>query len=332
MKSQFPKKAVHGGTVLWHTFKGRGELLDFSANLNPYPPDVDWKPDPAVLGDYPDDRYERLKTVIGRTFGRDISEIAVGNGSVELIRTFAAVVLDTGDRFFVENPTFGEYDLAARLAGAEKAADPSAAVVRFCCNPNNPTGTLRRREEVVRLLEDAAASGTHLFLDEAFIELSDPGQSLVDLRHENLFVLRSLTKSFAVPGIRFGYGFGDPDLIERIEVARMPWTVNAFAEAYAIEAFARYGDLEESRTAIARERSRLCGELDRLSLAYGTPAANYILIALPTTANEMTERLLSRNILVRDCSSFGLPEHIRIAVRTREENRELIEALEACLP
>lgn len=331
MKSQFPKKVVHGGTVLWHALRGREELLDFSANLNPYPPTVDWKPDADTLADYPDDRYERLKTVIGRTCGRDISEITVGNGSVELIRAFSSVVLGKGDRYFIEHPTFGEYDLAARLAGAVPAADPSAASVRFCCNPNNPTGTLRTRGEVRALLEETAACGTRLFLDEAFIELSDPGQSLVDIRHDNLFVLRSLTKSFAVPGIRFGYGFGEPDLIEEIEVARLPWTVNAFAEAYAIEAFARYGELEESRMAIARERTRLCSELDRLGLAYGAPSANYILIAIPTTAEEMAKRLLSHNILVRDCSSFGLSDHIRIAVRTREENRAFIEAFEACL-
>ncbi len=331
MKSQFPKKAVHGGTVLWHALKGKEELLDFSANLNPYPPAVDWTPDPEILADYPDDRYERLKTVIGRAFQRDISEIAVGNGSVELIRAFSSVVLDDGDRFFIEHPTFGEYDLAARLAGAEPTTDPSAASVRFCCNPNNPTGTLRTREEIRTLLEQTAGCGTRLFLDEAFIELADPGQSLADLRHENLFVLRSLTKSFAVPGIRFGYGFGDPDLIEQIEVARMPWTVNAFAEAYAIEAFARYGELERSREYISRERARLCSELDRLNLAYGAPSANYILIAIPTTAEEMAKRLLSHNILVRDCSSFGLSDHIRIAVRTREENRAFIEAFEACL-
>jgi threonine-phosphate decarboxylase len=76
-----------------------------------------------------------------------------------------------------------------------------------------------------------------LFCDEAFIELSDPVQSMVDVRDPALFVLRSLTKSFSVPGIRFGYGFGDPAIIEKIEITRPPWSVNAFAEAYALLAF-----------------------------------------------------------------------------------------------
>ncbi|RXE55432.1 L-threonine-O-3-phosphate decarboxylase [Methanoculleus taiwanensis] len=331
MSKKFPTKVVHGGTVQWHKSRGSGELLDFSANINPFSPEIDWKPNPATLADYPDDRYETLKGVIGRTFSRSPEEIAVGNGSVELIRAFCAVVLGEGDAVFLEKPTFGEYELAARMAGATPTPDEQAASVRFCCNPNNPTGSLRMRGTVTTLLEETAATGAYLFLDEAFIELSDPCQSLVDLRHENLFLLRSLTKCFAVPGIRFGYGFSDPDLIEQIEAARLPWTVNAFAEAYAIEAFAHYHELEHSRECIAGERRWLCERLGEMDLPYGEPSANYILIALPLPAPGVVERLLHRGILVRDCSSFGLPKHIRIAVRTHEENRQLIEALEACL-
>ncbi len=187
------------------------------------------------------------------------------------------------------------------------------------------------RGAVTTLLEQTASNGACLFLDEAFIELSDPDQSLVDLRHDDLFLLRSLTKCFAVPGIRFGYGFGEPELIERIETARLPWTVNAFAEAYAIEAFAHYHELKRSREQIAGERRWLCERLGEMNLPYGEPSANYILIALPIAAPVMTEQLLHRGILVRDCSSFGLPKHIRIAVRTHAENLQIIEALEACL-
>ncbi|WP_243668402.1 aminotransferase class I/II-fold pyridoxal phosphate-dependent enzyme [Methanoculleus chikugoensis] len=177
-----------------------------------------------------------LKEEIGRTFGRDAAEVAVGNGSVELIRAFCSAVLGTGDAAYVESPTFAEYGVSVRLAGARCTADENGAAVRFLCNPNNPpTGKLLTRVEVLRLLEGVAGRGACLFLDEAFIELSDPAQSVVDVSHENLFLLRSLTKSFAVPGIRFGYAFGAPELIERVETVRLPWTVNAFAESFAIE-------------------------------------------------------------------------------------------------
>ena len=332
MRDNLPERAEHGGRVRWHRARDGVELFDFSANMNPYPPEIPWKPDLSVLKDYPDDRYETLKEVIGRTFGRDAAEVAVGNGSVELIRAFCLTVLGNGDTVCITPPTFAEYEMAARLAGARCSVDDDGAAVRFLCNPNNPTGTLHSRPDVLRLLDRVAGQGTRLFLDEAFIELSDPRQSLVDVSHENLFVLRSLTKSFTVPGIRFGYGFGMPELIEKIETVRLPWTVNAFAESFAIEAFRHYDRLEASRERIARERNWLCGRLGSLGLAYEPPSANYILIEVPVEAEVLVGRLLSRGILVRDCRSFGLPRHIRVAVRTREENRQLIEALEACLP
>ena len=332
MREDLPERMEHGGRVRWHRARGRGELLDFSANINPYPPDIPWTPDPSALADYPDDRYETLKETIGRTFGRDAAEVTVGNGSVELIRAFCSAMLRPGDTACITPPTFAEYEMAVLLAGARCTAESNGAAVRFLCNPNNPTGALHTRPEVFGLLEETAEQGAYLFIDEAFIELSDPRQSLADLPHENLFVMRSLTKSFSVPGIRFGYGFGTPKLIERVETLRLPWTVNAFAESFAIEAFRNYDKLEESREKIARERRWLCTHLDELGLVYDPPSANYILIAIPVEAEALVERLLGHNILVRDCGSFGLPRHIRVAVRTREENEQLIEALEACLP
>ncbi|MDK2916828.1 MAG: threonine-phosphate decarboxylase [Euryarchaeota archaeon] len=332
MRDNLPNRAEHGGRVRWHRTREGGEVLDFSANVNPYPPEFPWTPDVSALKDYPDDHYEALKEEIGRRFGRDAAEVAVGNGSVELIRAFCSAVLGPGDTAYVASPTFAEYGVAVRLAGARCTAEESGAAVRFLCNPNNPTGELLTRAEVLRVLEGAAERGAYLFLDEAFIELADPKESVVNVPDENLFLLRSLTKSFAVPGIRFGYAFGTPELIERVETVRLPWTVNAFAESFAIEAFRHYDLLEESRERIARERAWLCSRLDALGLVYAPPSANYILIEVPMEAEVLAGRLLSRGILVRDCRSFGLPRHIRVAVRTHEENRQLIEALEACLP
>ncbi len=331
MRDNLPERMEHGGRVRWHNTRVRGKLLDFSANINPYPPEIPWTPDPATLKDYPDDQYETLKEVIGRRFRRDAAEIAVGNGSVELIRAFCSAVLGADDAACIKPPTFAEYEMAVRLAGARCTTEERGVAVRFLCNPNNPTGRLYTRPEVLQVLEENAKQGSYLFLDEAFIELADPRQSLAEISHENLFVLRSLTKSFAVPGIRFGYAFGTPELIEKIETVRLPWTVNAFAEAFAIEAFRHYERLEKSRERIARERDWLSGRLRDLGLSYEPPSANYILLEVPTDAEVLVRRLLERGILVRDCRSFGLPRHIRVAVRTREENRQLIEALEACL-
>ena len=147
-----------------------------------------------------------------------------------------------------------------------------------------------------------------------------------------LFILRSLTKAFAVPGLRFGYGFGDPDLIARMEVLRPPWSVNTFAEEFAILAFRNYHLLENSRQRIAVEREWLKRRLRDLGLPAQPSSANFLLVNLEEPASGLAARLLAKGILVRDCASFGLPESIRIAVRRREENEQFTEALAACLP
>ena len=332
MKREIPGRAVHGGTILSHQRRSGKPLLDFSANLNPFPPEIPWNPNPSTLAAYPDDRYEALREVIGRLFHRAPDEIAVGNGSMEIIRIFCQATVIEGDGFHIEHPTFGEYQLSARLAGGAPVENPARARVRFICNPNNPTGALRSADDLRGILRQVTSRSGLLFLDEAFIELSDPDQSLVNEEDPALFMLRSLTKAFAVPGLRFGYGFGDPELIARMEVLRPPWSVNTFAEEFAILAFRNYRLLEKSRQRIAVEREWLEKKLRDLGLPALPSSANFLLVNLGEPRSGLAARLLARGILVRDCASFGLPESIRIAVRRREENEQFTEALAACLP
>lgn len=330
----FPKRVVHGGTGKRQREKTRKKVLDFSASVNPFPPALDWHVDPADLSYYPDDSYSELKERIAQVFSRDVDEICVGNGSVELIRVFCAVTLGNvrpARHFYLEPPTFGEYELSARLAGAERTADPGAADVSFVCNPNNPTGTLRTRADILLQLEQVKRHGGLLFCDEAFIGLADPRESLAGVRDPGLFVLHSLTKTFSVPGLRIGFGFGDPHLVEKIETARCPWSVNAYAESFAMEALLHLDDLAKSRAAIAGERDRLVVAISELGLACQPSSVNYLLIECGRDASPLCEDLARKNVLVRDCTSFGLPTSIRIAVRTRDENLQLLEALASCV-
>ena len=334
MAVDFPERVVHGGTGKRQQEKTHKKVLDFSASVNPYPPQFRWEMDSDRLGYYPDDTYTELKERIGSIFHRPPEEICVGNGSSELIRVFCSVVFrdSSRDRMFCqESPTFGEYALSASLAGAVCTDKPSDAGVSFLCNPNNPTGHLTQKEDVLKRLHSVKMFGGLLFCDEAFIELSDPGESVTDVRDPNLFVLRSLTKCFSVPGIRFGYGFGDPALIKKIETARSPWSVNAYAEAYAMEAFLHMDELAASRSAIKKERTWLFSEIQSLGMRCYPSQVNYILADCGREGSTLCELLAVQGILVRDCASFGLSSCIRIAVRTREENRILIEALTACV-
>ena len=334
MAVDFPERVVHGGTGKRQQEKTRKTVLDFSASVNPYPPQFTWVLDPECLEYYPDDSYAALKEQIAGVFHRRPEEICVGNGSIELIRVFCSVLFRDRARrktFFCESPTFGEYDLSARIAGAVPTDKTRDAGLTFLCNPNNPTGRLLPQADVLTCLDTVHEHGSFLFCDEAFIELSDPQESVADIRDPDLFVLRSLTKCFAVPGIRFGYGFGQPDLIEKIETVRPPWSVNAYAEAYAMEALRHMDDLAASRSAIEKERTLLIAELQDLGLHCASTQVNYVLVECGRNIVSLCEALAARGILVRDCTSFGLPTCIRIAVRTREENRKLIGALSACM-
>lgn len=306
------------------------DYIDFSASINPFPPKVPFKFDEHLIRDYPDDSYAKLKEMIAARFHRDPEEVAVGNGSIELIRVFSQVMLTQGGKFWIEEPTFGEYRLSAGIAGAREVSTPKEATVGFICNPNNPTGALMSQDAVAEIHATWQVYETFLFLDEAFIELADPSQSYAPDRCRGVFVSRSLTKSFAVPGLRFGYGFGEPSLVANMETVRPPWSVNAVAEAFAIEAFRHYDALSDSTRALARERTWFYEALIKAGLSPRPSSANYFLIDLEKPAGPVVAALEQHGILVRDCKSFGLPAAIRVAVRSHEENIRFVEALTAC--
>ncbi len=334
MAVDFPKRVIHGGTGKLQREKTHKMVLDFSASVNPFPPKIEWNCDPSCLSGYPDDTYSELKKRIGDVFCRDPEEICVGNGSVEIIRVFCQVVLGHSSaprRYYFDPPTFGEYELSAQLAGAKRTLKMEEADVAFVCNPNNPTGILLPKTGLLTSLNTVKQNNGILFLDEAFIGLSDPGESLSATRDPSLFILHSLTKTFSVPGIRMGFGFGDPRLVEKIETARSPWCVNAFAEAFAMQALLHLDDLAASRAAIALERSRLISGMTDLGLVCQPSSVNYILVETKKDVGPLCSRLNENGILVRDCTSFGLPSCIRVAVRTQEENAQLLEALAACV-
>jgi len=332
VKRDLPPRVEHGGHIKQCRERTGRAFIDFSASLNPFPPVIATAGSLDLFDHYPDDTYATLKEKIGRQFGREPDEIAVGNGSIEIIRTYCQWMFRNGGGAMIESPTFGEYLLSVELAGGHHSSGEEAPVVRFICNPNNPTGELRKKDDILALLDTCPGTGTSLFLDEAFIELSDPKESLSGTRSPGLFVLRSLTKSFSVPGLRFGYAFGDPDLVAALETIRPPWSVNALAEQYALEAFSRYGELAESRRKITTERDILIAGMTGLGFQVVPSSANFILVHTGKPVGPLCRCLLERDILVRDCTSFGLPESIRVAVRNRADNRLLIEAIAGCLP
>jgi threonine-phosphate decarboxylase len=329
---QVPGKVIHGGCLKREEAQKGRSFLDFSASINPYPPEIVLKPDLVAIRSYPDDDYTLLKTAISKPSGRVPQEITVGNGSIEVLRTYCQAVLGKGLTYGTIEPTFGEYAYSARLTGATPSKNPEKADALFVCNPNNPDAKLRPREDILSLVRERAAEGKATMVDEAFIELSDRDESIVRTRETGVFIMRSLTKSFAVPGLRFGYGFGDEELVQQMEALRPPWTVNCLAEQFAIEAMSRLGELASSREKIARERLYLEQHLEDAGFRCQPSKVNFILATGARPASEVADILRQKGILVRDCTSFGLPTSVRIAVRQHPENERFIEVLKECLP
>ncbi len=324
------------------------DVLDFSSNVNPFGPSPRiWEAMRRVpIGQHPDSHATPLRNLLAEIHALDPRGLIVGNGSAELIFHTAFAFVRAGDRVLIVEPTFGEYARAAALMGAEIVSfrarpednfeidfDALARVVRqvkprivFLCNPNNPTGTLLNRDHIERLLRDFP--NTLLVLDEAFIRfVQDAWDSRPWLDFDNLLILRSLTKDYALTGLRVGYAIASPFIIEALEKVQPPWSVNALAQAAAIEALRDDGYLRDSLAALARAKDDLVDAITRLGFAVLPSRVHFFLMQVDT-ATQFTQRLLQEKIIVRDCTSFGLPTFVRIATRKPEENTRLIRAIQ----
>lgn len=332
------RPVVHGGPdygELRELGLTPADVLDFSVNTNPAP-----VPDEllqviasADVSTYPDGESRRLRETAAEVYGVTPEHVLAGNGSSELIWLAALAYLEPGDRVLVRQPTFGEYGAAAHVAGAavtryEGPIPEAPAKLVFACNPNNPTGDCL----VPSALDEAIRSrpDTLFVVDEAYADFVEGRPSLIGSgMAENLIVLRSLTKFSALAGLRAGLAFGQPAVIRALRAVKPPWNVNAVAQA-AAEYALRHPELLPDLCRLRSARDELVDGLRRLGLAPLPTHCNFFLVPVPEAANAR-RRLLERGCLVRDCTSFGLPDHIRIAIRAPEHNRRLLAALEAAL-
>lgn len=352
---------VHGGKI-WEAEKStnisREEILDFSASINPLGSSP--KALEAIrnsLGQipvYPDSTSESLREAIADSFRRiSLDNVVVGNGSTELIYLFAETFLEKGEVALLPAPTFGEYESAVRKAGGVPkhielgqdfsigpdvfGQDMKDAKIAFLCNPNNPTGFLTPYDTLVEIIEEALEEDVLIILDEDFLEFVDTEKqvSLIDKigKYPNLFVLRSFTKVFGLTGLRVGYGIASEETIQLLSHAKMPWNVNCLAQTAASAALTDTEHLRKSRELVRTERAYLTNELEQLKGFKLYPAdANFVFIEIKEsgfTSPQLKKEMLKEGILIRDCSSFEGVDcyHIRVAVKTRQENDRLLEAL-----
>lgn len=343
-------KSCHGGfnyTELEQGGIAPSEIIDFSSNLNPYirPVTIKDVSEGVAVNGYPDSESLALRRTIAQKAGVSIENIIAGNGSTELIRLAVSSYLDAGDSALIIEPTYGEYRTACQIAGADVICqtlseaggfipDIDATVrlikerrpkVVFLCNPNNPSGYYLSREHFIKILK--AAPDSLIVLDEAYVSfVEDTWPSFGLINDGNLLIVRSMTKDYSLAGLRLGYAVANREIIEVMNRIRPPWNVNTVAQTAGIMALKETEALPSSLERVRAGKRYLVDELDKLGFRCLPSATNFFLVKAGNAA-EIKRKLLAKSILVRDCSSFGLPEYIRIAANTMENNRRLISSL-----
>lgn len=311
-----------------------GDVLDFSVNTNPLGPAVsvlravretDWSR-------YPGDDEQPLRRRLAERAGVTTEQVVLGNGSAELMWLIALACLRQGDRVGTLGPTFGEYARAARVVGAEPVdlqnPDPGCRLrALFVCNPNNPTGEYRAMAQIERILR--ADPECLLVLDEAYASFVDERwRSETLLADGNLIILRSMTKDHALPGLRLGYLLAAPQVASAIERVRPPWSVNAGALRAGLAALEPVAEehVERARSIVADCRRLLIDGLTRSGFEVEPSQANFVLVHVGDGAR-FRRALLPYRMVVRDCTSFGLPDCVRIACRLPEDCERLLESI-----
>lgn len=345
------KRVSHGGPFsIRHQ---NSKILDFSSNINPMGISSfvrkTIKNQLDAIQIYPDPESTQLRKSLQQYTKIHFSQIVVGNGATEIIYNFCQAFLSKKTSVLIPIPTFGEYEAAAKLVGAKVSFFKTMDLVKdvdnfiskfpingciFICNPNNPTGNLIQKKTLQKIIISAHKKNTLVFVDECFIELvPDNDESIIKFinKYNNLFVLRSLTKSFALAGLRIGYGLGSKHMISILSKIKIPWNVSGLAQQAASTAIIHPFYLERVKKIIKKESNYLIDNISKLkSFECNATRTNFILIKTKINSNTLQKKLLKKKILIRDCSTFrGLNEnYIRIAVKTRKENRKLIKAFE----
>jgi threonine-phosphate decarboxylase len=344
------KPVPHGG--LYSISSPSLDILDFSSNINPLGPSSlvikTIKNQLSSLQIYPDSESIDLRKNLQKYTKIPSSQIVVGNGATEIIYNFCKAFLSQ-KTVLIPVPTFGEYEAGAKLAGAKleffKTMDLKKDITNFIskipnngcifiCNPNNPTGHLLSKNHLKKIIITANKKNTLVFLDECFIELvPNYDESIIKFtkKFDNLFILRSLTKSYGLAGIRIGYGIGSKKMISVLNKIKIPWNVSGLAQHAASAAISTPNYLDNAKKIIQTELNYLKKNISKLENFYCYDSVtNFILIKSKLKSSTLQQKLLKKKILIRDCGNFrGLNNYyIRVAVKTRKDNQRLVHALE----
>jgi threonine-phosphate decarboxylase len=356
----------HGGDIWGFSRKYNvplDEVLEFSGPINflgPSPKAVEAvKQYAKLIRFYPDPDPVEFKSEIARYVGHGVEEenILLGNGSIELIYTITEI-LPRGFKAVIPVPSFSEYEKAALRVGGEavfvqlpenfaletekiKSAVTGDTKIVCICNPHSPSGTLYSKQEILDLVDFCGKKDIIFSVDENYIEFAEKGQdtTLAGMvrEYENLFVIRSVTKFFGMPGIRLGYGIAAPSLVNKLENVRLPWSINGLAGYATLAAFKDTEFIENTMRTIAKEKAQLAKNLSEIECLNVYPSVtNFLLVKIlnrKITSTKLKEMLAKEHVMIRDCCTFmGLDDsYFRITVRSAKDNEKLVEKIKQIL-
>ncbi|MCM3595721.1 pyridoxal phosphate-dependent class II aminotransferase [Metabacillus idriensis] len=322
------------------------EFIDFSANLNPLgtPPAILKAMQESITHTsniYPDPEYPEERAILAAFEGVKPENVLLTNGGAEAI--FLAARLFKSGKAGIFQPTFSEYERAClsnnievtylSYEELETGSGRFNSDVLFLCRPNNPTGEIISKKVVIKLLDSACLNEQAVIIDEAFIHFTEKDESLEGLlqHYSNLIIIRSLTKIYAVPGIRAGYLLASHSIIKKLEAMSVPWSVNCAALGMIHAMPHTYDHLAETKKWLQAEWKQIKTELQALNFSVSASSVNFYLVNDPLLENHEPLLLFLANegILARHTMNFhGIGgSSIRLAIRTREENETLLTAL-----
>lgn len=349
---------LHGGNVYKLMRKKKIKILDYSSNINPLgvPERLKVKivENLDILEKYPDIDYLELKESIGDYNRVPKQNILVGNGATEILFLYMKALKPR--KVMIVSPTFAEYERALQTLNTEVdffkleerenfeldieklKLEISNHELVVICNPNNPTGNFIEKSKLKDLNDFFKERKVKLFIDECFIEFIEnwENETVSNLKDKNIFILRALTKFFALPGIRLGYGISyNEEIVKKIEKIKEPWSVNAFADLAGKIILEDKEYIERTNEWIKNERKWFYENLltiDEIK-PYKTHS-NFILIKLKSFTSEKFCKLMeNKGILVRNAANFKFLDnsYVRLAIKNREKNMEILEKIREVL-
>ena len=339
------------------------DIVSFSANVNPLGLSGRLRSALSehldVITGYPDREYTSLRMVIANYCGSEYENIIVGNGSTELISLF--IQIEHPKKALIVGPTYSEYEREVSLGGGTSLYFPLSEKDGFVldhrklseqlnesidllilCNPNNPTSTCISRRTMRYLLDVCKQNDIFVMVDETYIEFTKDYDEVSSIPltqyYNNIIILRGISKFFAAPGLRLGYGItGNRDLIKAINSRKNPWTINSLAEAAGKLMFTDDEYIRETKALISSERSRVTSALSNIKgLKVYEPSANFVLVRIENediTADILFDACIREKMMIRNCCTFPFLDnkYFRICFMMPEMNDKLLSVIRSVM-